>query len=668
MIDETAMTRAVFLVPLFGVLCGAVPPRLDPRKPDLPPEAARYTNKIDYLLDVYFRKNGVKAGAPVSDELFLRRAYYDMWGLPPSPSERAAFLADSRSDKRARLVERLLNERRHFAEHWISFWNDLLHNDEGVTYIGDRKSITPWLRAALEDNMPYDRMARALLNPVKADDPEGFLIGVNWRGEISASQRPVIQAAQNSAQVFLGINLKCNACHDSFINQWKLKDAYGLASFFTDERLEVVRCDAPTGEMARPKFLYPQLGSVNEDAPLAEKRAVVAELFTKRENGRFPRTFVNRIWKKLLGRGFIEPVDDLDAKSWNDDLLDWLSEEFAAQGYDINWLLHQIMTSRAYQMPSVPTTEREESPYVFRGPFPRRLTAEQFADSVSAITGEWRVLGSTKPAPGEYAREWRFKASPLTRSLGRPIRDLAVTERINDPTTLQMLELVNGRTLAAWLRRGSMRMVGQLPPAPASLFDSGVVHSNYVDVDIDITGAKELRLLLVDHDSYDPQQVVAGWAEPTLEGPGASVTLPTNGVLTFRNDNERSAILAAVPSELVFDIRGKGYTRFRARVGASQSSLRSVVNPRIRFYVFVEKPDMEQLGRVQGEPPVPRPVVSLETEKLITEIFRHALSRDPDEDERNAVRSFFKDEKVTAEAVEDLLWSILLTPEFQYIL
>lgn len=662
------MTRAVFLVLLFGVLCGAAPPRLDPRKPDLPPEAARYANKIDYLLDVYFRKNGVQARAPVSDELFLRRAYYDLWGLPPSPAERAAFLADGLPDKRARLVERLLSHRRHFAEHWISFWNDLLHNDEGVTYIGDRKSITPWLRAALEDNMPYDRMARALLNPVKADDPDGFLIGVNWRGEISASQRPVIQAAQNSAQVFLGINLKCNACHDSFINQWKLKDAYGLASFFTDERLEVVRCDAPTGEMARPKFLYPQLGSINEDAPLAEKRAVVAELFTKRENGRFTRTFVNRIWKKLLGRGFIEPVDDLDAKSWSDDLLDWLSEEFAAQGYDINWLLRQIMTSRAYQMPSVPSTERGENPYVFRGPFPRRLTAEQFADSVSAITGEWRVLGSTKPVPGEYAREWRFKASPLTRSLGRPIRDLAVTERINDPTTLQMLELVNGRTLAAWLRRGSMRMVGQLPPAPASLFDSGVVHSNYVDVDIDITGAKELRLLLVDHDSYDPQQVVAGWAEPTLEGPGVSVTLPTNGVLTFRNDNERSAILAAVPSELVFDIRGKGYTRFRARVGASQISLRSVVNPRIRFYVFAEKPDMEQLGRVQGEPPIPRPVISLETEKLITEIFRHALSRDPHETERNAVKSFFKDETVTAEAVEDLLWSILLTPEFQYIL
>jgi hypothetical protein len=666
MMDEILMTRAV-VVFLILVVAAQASPRLEPRRPELPPDAAAYANKVDYLLEAYFREKGMKREPPVGDEAFLRRAHYDLWGLPPSPGDRAAYLAARGAEKRARMVNRLLDDRVRFAEHWISFWNDLLHNDEGVTYIGDRKSITPWLRTALERNTAYDRMVKALLNPAGKDDPEGFLMGVNWRGDISASQRPVIQAAQNSAQVFLGINLKCNACHDSFISKWKLKDAYGLASFFAEEPLEIVRCDAATGEMSHPTFLYPELGSVDGNAPLAERRAAAASLFTVRENGRFARTFVNRVWRKLFGRGLVEPVDDLDAKSWNDDLLDWLAEEFVDQGYNINWLLREIMTSQAYQMPLVASTEREERPYVFRGPLPRRLTAEQFADSVSAITGEWRVLGSSRPEAGEYAREWRFKASMLARSLGRPIRDLAVTERNNDPTTLQTLELVNGATLAGLLRRGSMRMAGTLPPSPENLFDSGVLNSGFADVDIDISGVRELRLLTVDHDSYDPTLVVAGWADTELEGPGGVTSLPAEDALTLRGDTVRSAIRSAVPSELVFSIAGKDYTRFRARVGVDVGSLRSVINPRVRFYVFGEPPDLDRLGRVRGDTPVARGGLLKAPDEAITFLFLCALSREPNEAERAAARGYFNDARVTAEGLEDLLWSIFLMPEFQYI-
>jgi hypothetical protein len=117
-------------------------------------------------------------------------------------------------------------------------------------------------------NPPYELARRAslqrcaaILNPPGPFDADGFLAGVNWRGDINASQTPVMQAAQNSAQVFLGVNLKCNSCHDSFISRWKLKDAYGLASFCSDDKLELVRGDVKMGQFAEAKFLYPELGS-----------------------------------------------------------------------------------------------------------------------------------------------------------------------------------------------------------------------------------------------------------------------------------------------------------------------------------------------------------------------------------------------------------------------
>src|SRR4030095_16892414 len=104
-----------------------------------------------------------------------------------------------------------------------------LRNEDGGSVFsepGGRKSITDWLLAALESNIPYDQFVRALLNPAGPGDPDGFLIGVNWRGETTAAVTPWMQASQNTAQVFLGVNLKCNACHDSFVSRWKLKDAY----------------------------------------------------------------------------------------------------------------------------------------------------------------------------------------------------------------------------------------------------------------------------------------------------------------------------------------------------------------------------------------------------------------------------------------------------------
>ena len=610
---------------------------------------------LDRLVDAYWKKENVQTPATVSDAQFARRAYLDLWGLLPTPEELQRFEASPEPDKRARLVETLLADPARYADHWISFWNDHLRNDEGVVYHGDRQSITPWLKKALTENMPYDRFVRTLLNPVEKTDPAGFLIGVNWRGDVSASQIPVLQAAQNSAQIFMGINLKCNSCHDSFINQWKLKDAYGLASFFSDAPLPLFRCDVATGETASIKFLYPELGGVPAmDAALELKRAAAAELFTKPENGRTPRTLVNRYWRVLFGRGLVEPVDDMDAEPWSADILDWLAADFVAHNWDVKYLLRTMMNSRAYA--AVSAAGGESGPYVFRGPSPKRLSAEQFSDAVSSITGEWRTIIPRGPGAARYVREWQVKSSPLTRALGRPIRDQVLTERVNNPTTLEALEVVNGSTMAATLWKGARRMMGVLPDAPKPIFDSGVVNAQKVPVDIALNGAKKVWLVVEDFDSYDPTRTRAGWA-------GINVG-KRNGAMLFKGDTQSSqALLMKVPSMKALDT--KGAARLTAHVGVDVESLASDINPRIRFFVFAGEPDHDRLIAAEGETPVARPPALKDKQALIDRVFLHALARKPSAQESAVAAEYLRAGK--PEGLEDLLWSVLLSPEFQYV-
>src|SRR5213076_3069968 len=127
-----------------------------------------------------------------------------------------------------------------------------------------RRQISGWLYRALATNMPYDRFVGELVNPNKTS--EGFARGILWRGTVNASQLPPMQAAQNISQVFMGVNLKCASCHDSFVSDWTLADAYGMAAVYSDDALELVHCDKPTGKIASPRFLYSQLGSLDAKA------------------------------------------------------------------------------------------------------------------------------------------------------------------------------------------------------------------------------------------------------------------------------------------------------------------------------------------------------------------------------------------------------------------
>jgi hypothetical protein len=609
---------------------------------------------VDRLLAAYDREHRLKPAPVVSDSVFVRRVYLDLWGFLPSPKQQAQFARDQRPAKRALLIESLLANRRNYSEHWISFWNDLLHNDEGVVYQGERSSITTWLSKALQENKPYNEFVTELLAPAPKEGPTGFVQGVSWRGTVNASQTPAMQAAQNSAQVFLGVNLKCNSCHDSFISHWKLRESYALASFFTNEPLEIVRCDMTTGKFAEPTFLFPELGGIEAKAKVEEKRAAAAKMFTDPANGLFARTIVNRVWRLLFGRGLVEPLDEMEGPAWHPQLLDWLAADFVQHGYDVQHLLRTIINSAAYQRPSVKAGDARDAKFVFTGPWPRRLTAEQFADSIALLTGEWRVRVDNRPVPGSYAREWRFKANPLTRALGRPVRDGAVTERQTESTMLQALELTNGRVVNEWLSDGAKRMVGRMDPAPASLFDSGVLHGTAkVKVDLDITGRKQLRLLIADSGSYDPSRVKVTWADAELSGPAGSRKLPPDAVLD---------------REVLIDVADQGYSRLLATVTLDPASNQSDIGPGVRAFVFADPPNLRKLVAVSGEPPVPRLTPAQSAKALIRQIYQTALSRPPAPLEmKTALALVSPHGNVEREGLQDLLWAILLSPEFQFI-
>jgi len=172
---------------------------------------ATVANPIDAFIATSFAKQGAPWPKVVDDRVYARRVWLDTIGLLPPPAELEAFVADPAADKRARLVARLLDDRQAYAEHWLTFWNDLLRNDyKGTGYIdGGRKPITSWLYTALARNVPYDRFVAQLVNP--GAEAEGFANGILWRGAVNASMVPPMQAAQSVAQVFLGVNLRC-AC------------------------------------------------------------------------------------------------------------------------------------------------------------------------------------------------------------------------------------------------------------------------------------------------------------------------------------------------------------------------------------------------------------------------------------------------------------------------
>ncbi len=665
-----------------GSAAAAWQPVLSPRRPRLPDQApgSGLAHPVDRLLQPYFRQHRVRHAAPVDDRSYARRVYLDLIGMLPTAAELRAFLMDRDPEKRAHLARRLLADERRYTEHWLSFWSDLLRSDYvGTGYIdGGRAPIVRWLYQALLANKPYDRFVAELVNPTP--ESAGFVKGIVWRGVVNASQTPPMQAAQSISQVFLGINLKCASCHDSFINNWKLADAYGMAGIYSDTPLEMVRCDKPTGTVAPVRFLFPALGSIDAASPREKRTEQLAALLTAKQNGRLARTLVNRLWARLLGRGLVEPTDEMDQRPWDPDLLDWLATDFADRGYDMKLLLERIVTSRAYQLPAVPQGVERAKQFVFAGPVVKRMTAEQFADAVSSLTGVW-----SQPANG----------IPLAATLGRR------------------------------------------PEAPGVQHRTGVLRSGSVEVEVDVEGARYLSLVVLDGGD-GANSDWANWCDPRLlvrtatgtrEMPLAELKWET-GVTGFgqiridRNVMNRPLRLGErtyarglgvhADSVLTFALPA-GALRFRAAVGpdagaaeppGSRTSVEFVVAAgdrpflEARAALAVADPLTRALGRPNREQVVTQrsPTattlqaleltngqtlatalargaerrlsaatgVSPDPVRFVTELYECALCRLPTPTERMTAVTLLGTSP-TREGMEDLLWALVMLPEFQLI-
>ena len=683
---------------------------LTPHRPELPPATADSDGPVDRFLGSYFESRGMTIPGVVDDALFIRRVYLDVVGLIPTSLEVEQFGLDSAPDKRENLVRQLLGDREGYAAHWLTFWNDALRNDyQGTGYIdGGRRPITEWLYAALVENMPFDRFVRELVDPKPS--AAGFVNGIIWRGVVNASQTPEMQAAQNISQVFMGVNLKCASCHDSFINDWTLADAYGLAGIYAVEPLEMVLCDKPTGEVAPLRFLYPELGDIDAALPREARLKQVADLLTGEQNGRLSRTIVNRIWARLMGRGLVEPADDMEQPAWHPELLDWLAADLVDHHYDLKRTLEMILTSRAYQLPAVAATEQAALEFVFRGPSIRRLSAEQYLDAISQITGVWNVLPSVRAnlsasdgpsdTPGDDAR-WIWtnpdaheRAAPQTvhwrKTLELPATPIAAALIVACDNQFKLF--VNGRELASGRELARPRLV--------DLSAALVVGRNVIAVEAINDPAKPDE---PSAEQANPAGLIArlnvrfdvsaahGPEQPDLVTDGSwrwSLDVPEGWTqLEFDDVNWDHAFELGPPESGPWNI-GEGWraaVSSAAWVGRTRAAL--MVNDPLM--IALGRPNREQV--VTTRQTVATTLQALEltngetlanwlrrgvsqflrerpasSEGLIAELYRRALGRAPTAEESRLAEVIVGPAPESA-GVEDLLWAMIMLPEFQLI-
>ncbi|MFN5271889.1 MAG: DUF1549 domain-containing protein, partial [Planctomycetota bacterium] len=685
-------------------------PPLLPRKPELPePSSPKRKHPIDRILDADRATRSLAPLARIDDTQFVRRVYLDLIGLLPTPEQTDKFLADNSADKRQRLIRSLLDQEIQYTEHWLTFWNDLLRNDySGTGFITNgRTQISKWLYDALIHNKPYDAMARELIAPLSGESA-GFANGIRWRGEVSAGQTVEIQFAQSLGQAFLGINLKCASCHDSFIDRWTLKDAYGLAAVYSNTPLEIHRCDKPTGQTAKPGWLFEELGTINADTPQPERLQQLANLMTHPQNGRFARTIVNRLWHRMMGYGIVHPTDAMQSQPWNEDLLDYLAVDFVEKGYNLKELLYTIASSDAYQAPTEPLQEKESSEaYVYQGPRARRMTAEQFVDSVWQLTGAGpakfdapvvrgkpATVDSTNPKANESIGQWIWSdtaQSPSVPPSGERItlRQTFVLSKLPEKafgviTCDNEYRLwINNRLIAEdknWESLESFDAISSLKLGENQILVEAINGGN----------GPNPAALFFEMKLIDPQDTITVASSDRWQYTAA--TPDSSGKFAADVTDWKNALVvngpwaARLKNEIATGLSGDGSTgsMVRASLVKADPLMRSLGRPN-RDQIVSMRPtelttleamdlsngqtlaDWLQRGALQWNSRMgTAPGQIQSSEDLIDTIYLHALSRHPRTEELQTVLEMIGPTLELTE-LEDILWSVVMLPEFQYI-
>jgi hypothetical protein len=415
-------------------------------------------NFIDSKLIAKWKQLGLTPSELSSDDEFLRRLYLDAIGTLPTPAEVRAFLEDKDPRKRAKAIDKVL-ERPEYLDWWALKWGDLLRINRTALQEKGMWSFHNWVRAQVRDNVPVDALVREIVTAEGStfiDGPANFFqIG-----------RTFEEWSETTTQLFLGARIGCAKCHHHPFEKWSQDDYYGMAAFFTRIGTknsqefgifgrETVIYIRNTGEATHPrKRAVVKPLPLDGDAKQSwddefDRRKRLADWLTGPANQMFARNVVNRFWGYTMGRGLVEPLDDMRATNpaSNPELLDALAAEFVKLKFDQKALLKLVFNSRAYQLShaSTPGNKADAANVHFTRYTVKRLTAEQLADAVDAVTGTREKYAGLPLGTRAIQLPDSEVKSYLMDTFGRPPRQvLCECERTTKPNIAQAMHLLNG--------------------------------------------------------------------------------------------------------------------------------------------------------------------------------------------------------------------------------
>ncbi|MBW8884521.1 MAG: DUF1553 domain-containing protein, partial [Planctomycetia bacterium] len=415
-----------------------------------------------------------------TDEEFLRRATIDITGLLPTEDEYAGFLADESSDKRAKLVDRLL-ERKEFGEIWAMKWAELLMI-KTTNQVSNKTSFLyyTWLADRITHDVPLDKIVQELLSATGGTlhNPPAAYFHV---------ERDTLKTAENVAQVFCGIRTQCAQCHNHPFDRWTMDDYYSFAAFFAqvgrkpgEDYREVVVYDRGGGDVKHPvggRTMPPKfLGSTAPMIPAGkDRREILAQWLTSPENPFFATSIANRIWAHFFGAGIIEPVDDIRVSNppSNPELFQALGKKLTEYQFDFKSLVRDICNSETYQRSCDRNESNVSDERNFAHAASRRIPAEQLLDCIGEVTGapdkfQGLPLGARAVQIADGASRNYF----LT-TFGRAPRDtVCACEAKTEPTLSQALHMLNGNTIQGKVQQGgAIKKALDAKQQPAEIID-----------------------------------------------------------------------------------------------------------------------------------------------------------------------------------------------------
>ncbi len=448
-------------------------------------------NFIDELVYAKLQKTATEPSAQIDDATFMRRVYTDLIGRLPSVAEAKEFLDTQSEHKREYLVDRLL-ERAEYVDHWANQWADLLRPNPYRVGIKAVLNYDNWIRQQFRDNVPYDQFARKLIEAK----------GSTWQNGAATlyrDRREPDEIATLISQLFMGVRLECAKCHHHPFEKWSQRDFYQFAAYFAKVDRKGVGLSPPisggeevvfvstkgnvkhpvTREILEPRALFGQSPTIAEDS---DPRTALAEWMTSKDNDYFAKVQVNRVWAALMGRGLVEPIDDIRSTNppTNPELLDALAQHFQNNQYDVKNLLKTIALSRVYSLSSLPTETNVADRLNYSRHYRHRLRAEVLLDAVADITETPNSLDGMWAA-SRANQVWTHRVNSMfLDTFGRPNENQdPPCERTPGSTVTQALHLMNSPEIDRRIRNDEGRAARL---AKSSLSTTEVVDELYLAV------------------------------------------------------------------------------------------------------------------------------------------------------------------------------------------